>query len=453
MKKWRQMTVFVLLCLTLLVSFQVQAEEMQNDKTAERIEKAKELSLESWIDEEGYLFDSFFEGKSDGEISEMSLDGLVRTLTDEEIDAYAEHLRSGMSPLIVSKYQKVSQVNPATGRLLYTGIFEVDGILAYCIERSEDTPAQGSPTGPWIAVTNDNIRKVLYYGYNGPADKGYTFVETALAAAEANGNGDNSLGRLKFAEIKGLEVPPENFYVWKVETNGGTTQDLAFYTLEVPKGKVQLKKNSANPEMTQNNENYSLAEAEYAVYEDIECTTEVGYLVTDETGQSNEIELAEGTYYVKEIAAPKGFQISEEIETFTVNAGEKTIIEVEDTPELFSLELVKYNEGFLNVLQGASFRLTNSEGFMEVGITDENGKIIWEGLQRGIYTLEEIESPNGYIRNRNVVKINIGDSEMVKIVSEVEKSYGNVIQEQNLIKVENKIGYKLPNTGSYLEIL
>ena len=210
-------------------------EEAQTKEESDlelRLNKAKELGIETWMDQEGYLMDSFFEGKSDKEISELGIDGLVRMMSLEDLDAYVELLNAGISMYTVTHYEKVGQENPYTGRYLYTGVFQVDGILAFCIERSVNTPPKGSPTGEWIPITNENLRKVLYYGYNGPKNLGYTYVETALAAGEANGDGDNALGRAVLAEIIENPVPPENFKVWKVETNGGTTQDLAFYTME-----------------------------------------------------------------------------------------------------------------------------------------------------------------------------------------------------------------------------
>ena len=77
MKMWWRITMPLLLCLICIFSFQVYAEDEQKDETAERIEKAQQLGLEAWIDEEGYLVDEFFAGKNDSEISNMSLDGLV----------------------------------------------------------------------------------------------------------------------------------------------------------------------------------------------------------------------------------------------------------------------------------------------------------------------------------------------------------------------------------------
>ena len=454
MSKWRYMTVLILLCLSFVVTIQVQAMEVQEEEAAERLKKATELGLEEWVDQEGFLVDAFFEGKSDAEISNMSLDGLVKTMTEEEVLTFVKRLRDGISVYTVTKYLKVSQVNPLTGKYLYTGLFEVDGILAYCIERDMVTPPQGSTTGPWISVSNENIRKVLYHGYNGPANKGYTIVETALAAAEANGRGDNSLGRSVLAEIVLLESPPDYFHVWKVETNDGSTQELAFYTYEVPKGIIRLKKVSGDPNVTDGNSFYSLAEAEYGIYSDSSCMNEVGYMVTDENGSSNEVELEAGDYYIKELVAPKGYLLDETVHMVTVIAGETTQFDTVDNPmeePKVSLELVKYSGEASEVLPGAKFRHVNPDGTEEIFVTNGDGKIIWEGLQKGTHIIEEIEAPDGYIRNRNVIKILITENREIVLDSQINDEFGNVILEENQLKVEDKIGYRLPNTGSNSE--
>ena len=297
MKMWWRITMPLLLCLICIFSFQVYAEDEQKDETAERIEKAQQLGLEAWIDEEGYLVDEFFAGKNDSEISNMSLDGLVRVMSEEEILAYTERLNAGISLMTVTYYKKTGQINPDTGKTLYTGIFEVDGILAYCIEREESTPARGSKTGEWIPVENENMRKVLYYGYNGPEDCGYTFVETALAVAEANGKGDNSLGRAILAEIEGKELPPDSFKVWKVETNDGATQDLAFYTYEEPNKKIYLTKYSED----------FLDCLPGARFIHVSPDGIEDMMETDENGEILWEKLQQGTHQIIELEAPDGY--------------------------------------------------------------------------------------------------------------------------------------------------
>lgn len=441
MKNCRRIAILSMLFLFCFVTLRTYAEQ---DEVEKRLSKAKDLGLSDWVDEEGYLKDEFFEGKTDSELSKMGIDNLIRTVTNEELEIYVTHLNAGISPLTVTYYQKVSQVNPDTGRTLYTGLFRVDGRLAYCIERSVTTPAQGSPTGSWQAVTNDNLRKVLYYGYNGPKDSGYTYVETALAAGEANGDGDNSLGRKVLASIKTKASPPSTFKVWKVTTNGGSTQDLAFYTV-VENGKGRVQKTSADSSATSGNSNYSLQGAVYGIYTNAACTALAGKVTTGADGYSNTLSLAPGTYYAKEITAPKGYALSTEVKTMSIKSSATTTVVITNRPKLvIPTEVIQKVDAETNeptaqgkgTLQGAEFLVKYYADSYEAGVdpatlgvtpakkwtfrTDETGKVKFQkeylasgdsffvnasgiaGIPYGVITIQEVTASEGYRVNPQI---------------------------------------------------
>lgn len=444
MKKTKRFAAWLFCILLCISAVSVQAQQTEENSVKFRITKAKEMGLDDWIDEEGYLIEAFYEGKTDSELSELGIDQLIRTMTEEELEIYVSNLKDGIASYTVTNYYKISQVNPDTGGTLYTGYFEVDGILAFCIERSVATPPRGSTTGEPQLVSNDNIRKVLYYGYNGPADCGYTYVETALAAGEANGDGDNSLGRKVLAEIRSKASPPTNFKVWKVETNGGTTQDLAYYTME-RNGYGQVKKVSGNSSVTSGNNCYSLQGAVYGVYSNAACSTEVGRVSTDANGLSGTISLPAGTYYVREITSPKGYLLSSEIKSMTISASSTTTVTMTEVPQTITPDkfiqkrdaqtgqTVPQGTG---TLAGAQFAVKFYKGNYEAGVnpaesgatpakqwifaTDENGLIrfqtsylisgdsFWTDsngkaiLPHGTITIQEIQSSNGYRVNSTV---------------------------------------------------
>ena len=154
-----------------------------------------------------------------------------------------------MSPVQaeVTDSQKYQQMDEESGKKITSCLFTLDNgkKMAVCIQRSKVTPAVGSQTGTWFEMFNDDLRKVLYYGYGGPEDKGYTVVETSCAAAAANGDNETSIGTKVLEEIRLLELPPPNFRVWKVYSNGGFTQDLAFYTT-LTTGELNLEKISTD---------------------------------------------------------------------------------------------------------------------------------------------------------------------------------------------------------------
>ena len=66
-----------------------------------------------------------------------------------------------------------------------------------------------------------------------------------------------------------------------------------------------------------------------------------------------------------------------------------------------------------NQLPGAKFRITNKEtGKTEDGIVSADGTLKFTGLNIGHYRLEEVESPNGYINNKQVWNFTVGGEDL-----------------------------------------
>lgn len=110
-------------------------------------------------------------------------------------------------------------------------------------------------------------------------------------------------------------------------------QDIVWIE-EQQKGSMNLKKESANPEMTNENNCYSLEGAVYGVYKEQSCNTKIADLTTDAQGNSNTVEVETGTYFIKEIKAPKGFVLDQKVHPVTVTAGRTAVVKVKDLPQL-----------------------------------------------------------------------------------------------------------------------
>lgn len=126
----------------------------------------------------------------------------------------------------------------------------------------------------------------------------------------------------------------------------GTVFELAFKVQS--KGKLCIKKTSANPAITDNNPCYSLQGAEYGVYKteaDAKAnknkvnTLTIGKYDSSEKYKdwSNEIELDAGTYYLKETKNPKGYALNNSVVSVVVKANESTWVgtngEFKDYPQ------------------------------------------------------------------------------------------------------------------------
>lgn len=293
--------------------------------------KATELELLDWVDEDYFLIDDFYRGKSEADIEDIGANILVDTVTNEELDSWAKKLKYGSLLKTVTYYEMVSYGQSTVGK------FEVDGRMAFYAQHRKTTPAKGSSTGTPSLNTNDLVRKVLYYGYGGPGQLSnitgnYGWVITSLGLSKAYTGTGGSTATSFVNQVSQLASPPSSFKVYMVRTNGGNTQDLAYWEYS-PKGSLQIYKSSAKPEITNNNNYYSIAGAVYGVYTNSNATGEIATLTIGGDGWSQIIELDEGRYYIKEKTAPKGYALDNTIYSISVHSGSKAVGKYTDKPQ------------------------------------------------------------------------------------------------------------------------
>ena len=124
---------------------------------------------------------------------------------------------------------------------------------------------------------------------------------------------------------------PQSFKdtIYLVNYGTGTQCLITFHN----KGKLKLKKASSNPGISDNNPCYSLEGATYGVYSDSGCTQQVGTLTCNASGDSNVIDIAPGTYYVKETKAGKSYALDEGVHKVNVSGGQTATVNVTDAPQ------------------------------------------------------------------------------------------------------------------------
>lgn len=192
--------------------------------------------------------------------------------------------------------------------------------------------------------------------------------------------------------------------------------------------------------------------AVYGIYSDSKCTKLVDKVTTDVAGSAKTKALVEGTYYVKEISAPKGYVISKKVITLNITVGKTTSISATDKEQRGAIILNKVdkeNEEAVPhgdaTLQGAVYGLYAREDIVhpdgETGIiykagelinkltTDEEGQAEIKNLYLGNYYVKEIEPSEGYLLDTNEYNVNCnyeGDT-----VVEIER---NITSKEQVIK-------------------
>lgn len=241
---------------------------------------------------------------------------------------------------------------------------------------------------------------------------------------------------------------PQSFKdtIYLVNYGTGTQCLITFHN----KGKLKLKKASSNPGISDNNPCYSLEGATYGVYSDSGCTQQVGTLTCNASGDSNVIEIAPGTYYVKETKAGKSYALDEGIHQVNVSGGQTATVNVTDAPQNDPADMLvakvdsetgKASPLGAGTLAGAEFTVKYYDGFYTqenlpekatrtwVLKTDENGrtslarvtldkdKYFVSGdsfytstngnitLPIGTVTVQETKAPSGYLLSDNSIHI------------------------------------------------
>lgn len=240
--------------------------------------------------------------------------------------------------------------------LFTSGTSGVYGGAIYCAEHDR-TPTTGSMTG--YTVSDSTLRKILYYGYKGPAQwsgfsspsynsqykvwgsntnrteiAGTVITSQALSnrfnALGGRGTATNPAGLNAFMSYVNSQPDPSAYTVYKATASG---QDMMWGVYN-PKGKLQLVKEVKNNKtLTEQCKNmYSLAGAEYYVSKNRDRSGYVGMFTTKEDGSTDPIELDAGRYYVKEVKAPKGYALDTEIYSVNVSSGNTSWVTSKDEP-------------------------------------------------------------------------------------------------------------------------
>ena len=114
--------------------------------------------------------------------------------------------------------------------------------------------------------------------------------------------------------------------------------------------------------------------AKYGVYTDKACKNKVGEITIGKDGTGS-IQLPEKKYYVKEISAPTGYSISEEV--FALKADENIFV-----TEDFTRGTIKVNKTADDgIVSGREFKVTGNDGSSYTKKTNANGVAEFSGLK------------------------------------------------------------------------
>lgn len=226
-------------------------------------------------------------------------------------------------------------------------------------------------------------------------------TENAIMTAISAEDGSFSFANVPYGNWVVREIEAPTGFVLSEESFAVTIdKDGAIIEVEIENTLIR-----GNVQLTKTDRDYpdnKLASAKFTVYRDSngdkafdENDEKIGELSEVSTGVYEMHDLTYGGYFVKEQQAPEGFYLDENAYYFEITEHGKTVtVENEagkgfvNTPQVGSLKIVKTSSD--GKVEGFSFRVTGSNGYSEVFVTDENGEIFIENLRIGDYTVSEV---------------------------------------------------------------
>lgn len=357
--------------------------------------------------------------------------------------------------MIVGKGESVRYGNWSTS--VYS-VCDADGVtrMAYCVDPTRTGPSGGDKSGVTIYRYDSSsmpLAAAVYlhtaggpltdYSYLLPAYdatnsyKTYAYVHAAIAYALHTGFEDSETTGVDINEFKSffdacLNDSENGRYevIIKVYDFGGNMQRLsAAYFEEIPQtNKLYITKGDAD------NEGVLLQGAVYGVYSDEQCNKRIAsFTATGKNGRAvAEVAKSVSHAYVKEIKAPYGYRLSNDIYEVFINDEETEIDEKYDTIQKGRIVLGKYDRKLGKYdpndedddigdhivaggsLEGAKYELYAKEDIKHPGTgelyfaagelvasgeTDANGQIVFDDLWLGDYEIKETKASKGYAIN------------------------------------------------------
>jgi len=193
------------------------------------------------------------------------------------------------------------------------------------LERNCEIPAQDTGT----VKTSSEIRLALMCAHAGINPN---FENDPNYNTDGDNDGDGNIWSDHYGQhFRVFQVSAGRAIVGVTVPTMYTQSGAGFYEIDwrVVAGKLSIHKSSANPGITDGNDCYSLEGAEFTVYN--AAGQSMGVLRTNANGDTNTLELPEGTYTVRETKPPKGYLPAPD-QQITMRGGQQTNTQVSDKP-------------------------------------------------------------------------------------------------------------------------
>ncbi|MEB9378803.1 SpaA isopeptide-forming pilin-related protein, partial [Bacillus cereus] len=154
-------------------------------------------------------------------------------------------------------------------------------------------------------------------------------------------------------------------------------------------------------------------------------------IVTDDKGEALSKQLPVGSYTLKEVEAPKGYELSSSSVSVDVEANKVVTVDVvnkkisEKVTGQFEIVKVDANDK-TKLLSGAEFEVYKDGKKVDTLRTDKTGKVVSQKLEPGKYTLKETKAPLGYKLLKEEIEVVVEANKVVEVQVENAKELGSL---------------------------
>ena len=254
-----------------------------------------------------------------------------------------------------------------------------------------------------------------------------------VAKQKTNKEGKITIKGLPVGKFTVTEISAPEGYILKAETKTVTVK-----TGETARIKAVNEKIIGGLEITKIDED-TKEKIEGVTFEVYNSNKEViGKITTGKDGKAvlKIDNMANGTYYYKEISAPDGYIVDSTMKEFKITE-ENKIAKVTVTNKKIrgTLEITKLDDSRV-AIEGVKFNILASDKktVIETLTTDKSGYATTKKLDKGTYYYQEIEVPDGYVKDDEIFEFQINkQNEVVKREVINKRITGNL----NVIKVDD----------------
>lgn len=342
-----------------------------------------------------------------------------------------------------------------------TSRFNINGMTGLCQNGSKDSPSSGKATVKKLAADDIRTKLAYHYGYQKKwtsGEKGcrlarcFYFSWSGKYYHQSKSVIDDMVKTAKKVTV------PEWFKAYSCfPTND--LQEFVAWKYSQP-GKLYILKSSSDPRSLKTGK-YSFKGIKYGVYSDKSCKKEKGVLTCDQDGKTDTVNLAAGTYYIKEISAKGNYSLRTTVYSCKVVSGKTVKKALKDTPVKAGVVLKKKftddsDQGYMDeqgLKEKFRFKFTNTSdrSISYSGETDGNGVLEIDKMLLGEYKVTEELTPDQLEHYEDVSKVKTIEVKSGE-KNTVEISWENRFRDGQVMKISKRTGDGEPAGGFVFEV-